>query len=232
MATAGFLLGFDPADLRAAEGLGQVRVIEQHQVPAEQIVPRFGIDPAELEAVRAKIEQAPIIDTRGWDLADLPPRGEPAPHVARMLQGSVVASPAGALHLCSFQSLFEAEFRVSLTVFGIDGGVVVPAPAGEFIGIEFDPEEVGCGELARDGAERQLLAEFGEGWRHIVGADGAEPRVVALVRPEDCHDSWLSGTILVVCHDFTPVSGRTDRMAEGGAESTQVDGRASGGQAK
>lgn len=140
------------------------------------------------------------------------------------MQGLVVSSPAGALSLGAFQSRMEQDGSVSFTILGIDGTPACPAPAGQFIGIERDPEEVGLGELARDGAERHLVAEFGEGWRHVVGADGAEPRVVVLVRPEDCHDDWLAGHIIVVCHEFVPVSGRTDRMTEGGAESIRAAG--------
>lgn len=74
---------------------------------------------------------------------------------------------------------------VQTTCVGIDLAAVGPAPASHVVGIEgevLDLDAVGGFDFCLTvGGE---TFEFIEGFRHVVVADGAEPRVVFTRRPE------------------------------------------------
>lgn len=60
MSTGAFPLGFDPADLRAAEELGQVRVAEARSLRPEEIEAVFAVAP---DFPRNSAGQSPLCET-------------------------------------------------------------------------------------------------------------------------------------------------------------------------
>lgn len=132
------------------------------------------------------------------------------------LARSVVASPAGAIFFGALELQLSDEGCVSTTTVGIDGAEVLPAPAGEYIGIKIDLEEIGLGPSSEFCAAQQCSAIVGKAGRHPIIADRDEPRIIGLIRPKNGDMLNWHGVILSLA------GGGSCRVTDAGAESIRL----------
>lgn len=111
-------------------------------------------------------------------------------------EGLVLRLLPGTVYLGGFMQLHSEERGEFTTCCGIDGGGLCDTPALQSIGIELDFHNIDFSQPSQGHPATDGLPVFGEGWWHVIRADGAEPVIVAFCWPEHGNCKFLHVVVL------------------------------------